>query len=75
MNRSPRTTRNPRQRPLRFPAFNGQVELWNGLTEGQRLECRQVLGQMLLAVARHVQDAIDGHHGSRNQETEDFTHD
>jgi hypothetical protein len=75
MNISPRTTVSLRQRPLQFPAVNDHVELWEGLTERQQQECRQALGQMLVAVARHSRNAIDDHRGLLDQGPEILTHD
>jgi hypothetical protein len=74
MNPSPRMTGSLRQRPLQFPATNGRVEPWNGLTERQQQECRQALRQMLMAVACHLRDAIDDHRGSPDQGPEELTH-
>ena len=51
-----------RQQSLLLSATSDQVDLWNGLTEHQRLECRQVLSQMLIAVARHARNAIRDNH-------------
>ena len=53
-----------RQRSLPLSATSDQVDPWNGVTEHQRRECRQVLSQMLIAVARHARNAIrDNHDG------------
>jgi hypothetical protein len=75
MNRSPRATGGLRQRPLLFPVSDGPIEPWNGLTDRQQQECRQALGQMLVAVARHSRNVIDDHRGLRGQRPEGFTHD
>lgn len=75
MNPSPRTTGALQQRPLQFPAIDGQVEPWNSLNEQQRQECRQALRHMLVAVACHLRNVIEGHHGSLDQEPEELTHD
>jgi hypothetical protein len=63
MNPSPRTTGARHQRPLQFPAIDGRVEPWNGLTERQQQECRQALRLMLVAVACHLRGATDDHSG------------
>jgi hypothetical protein len=65
----------PPPRPLRQPslplsATSGPADLWNGLTEHQRLECRQVLSQMLIAVARHVPNAMRDHPDSHAHHSE-----
>jgi hypothetical protein len=52
MKKSPRATKSPRQQRLPLPSINGQVDLWIALTERHRLEYRQVLCQMLMAVTR-----------------------
>jgi hypothetical protein len=64
MDQSPRTTMTLHQRPLQFPPADGQVEPWNGLPKRQQQECRQVLSQMLVAIARHSRNVIDTHHRS-----------
>jgi hypothetical protein len=74
MNQSPRTAGSLRQRPLQFPAMNGRVEPWNGLTERQKQECREALRQMLVAVARHSREARDDRRGSHDQIPEEFPH-
>lgn len=56
MKRPPRTMKPPRQQPLPFLDMNSQVDLWNGLSERQQQECRQVLCHLLTAVARHARN-------------------
>jgi hypothetical protein len=58
MKKSPRTMKPLRQRPLPFREMNGQVDLWNGLTERHQQECRQALRRILTAVARHTRNII-----------------
>ena len=58
MKPSPPATRAPRQQSLPLSATSDHVDLWNGLADHQKLECRQVLGQMLVAVVRHGRNAV-----------------
>jgi hypothetical protein len=58
MTPNPRPTKPPRQRHLSFSPMNDQVDLWNDLTQQQKPKCRQVLSQMLLAVARHARNTV-----------------
>jgi hypothetical protein len=71
MNPSPRTTGALHQRPLQFPAIDGRVEPWDGLTERQQQECRQALRHLLVAVAYPLRNAIDDHRGSLDQGPKD----
>ncbi len=75
MNISPRTTGCLCQRPLQFPAGNDRVELWDSLTERQQQECRQALGQMLVAIVRHSRNVIDDRRGLLDQGPEELPHD
>ena len=75
MNPSPHTTGARHQRPLQFPAIDGRVEPWDGLTERQQQECRQALRLLLVAVAYHLRGAIDDHRGSLDPGPKDPSHD
>ena len=75
MKKTHRTTAPARQQPLPFPATNGQVELWKSLTERHQQESRQVLRQMLVAVARHSRNVTRDDHELLSQDSEPFTHD
>jgi len=75
MKKSHRTTEPSHQQPLPFTVMNGQVELWNSLTQRHQQECRQVLRQMLVAVARHSRNAAHAYHGLISQDSESLTHD
>jgi hypothetical protein len=75
MNPSPRATGARHQRPLLFPAIDGRVEPWNGLTERQQRECRQALRHLLVAVACHLRDATDDQRRSLDQGPKDPSHD
>ncbi len=75
MDQSPRTTMTLHQQALQFPPADGQVEPWNGLPERQQNDCRQVLSQMLVAIARHARNVIDDHRRSLDQNPEEFTYD
>lgn len=71
MDPSPRTTGALHQRPLRFPAIDGRIEPWDGLTERQQQECRQALRLMLMAVVYHLRGDIDDRRGSLDQRPKD----
>jgi hypothetical protein len=75
MNQSPSTPGPLHQRPLRFPAMNGRLEPWDGLTERQQQECRQALCQMLVAVVRQLRDAVEDPRGLLDPRPEELTHD
>lgn len=75
MNQSPSMPGPRHQRPLRFPAMDGRVELWNALTERQQQECRQALCQMLVAVVRRLRDAVEDPRGLLDPRPEELTHD
>jgi enhancing lycopene biosynthesis protein 2 len=65
-----RPTNRSRQRPLPFSATNDQVDLWNNLTGQQKPECRQILSQMLVAVARHARNAVHDNHDLHARDSE-----
>jgi hypothetical protein len=70
MDRSRRMPGAPRQRPLPFPATSCPVEPRDRLAERHRLECRQALRQMLVAVALHGRAAVDPDAGRPGRGTE-----
>jgi hypothetical protein len=75
MTRSPRTPRVLRPRTPLFPASDGPVAPWDGLTERQQLECRRALRQMLVAAARHARGVADDRQGGRDPRPEGLAHD
>lgn len=55
--------RRSRQRTLPFPTSNEPLSLWSQLSNSQHEECRQVLGQLLLAVVQHERNATRDEQG------------
>ena len=75
MKNSPRATKSPRQQPLPLPPIDGQVDLWIALTERHRLECRQVLCQMLVAITRQSRNDSHDDQEPLTQKSEQLTDD
>lgn len=58
------------QRMLSFPACGEPLDLWSQWSDAQQEECRQLLRQLLLTVARHQRNAGRAESASLEQNQE-----
>jgi hypothetical protein len=75
MKKSPHETNSARQQALSFPPINGHVDLWASLTMRHQQECRQVICQMLVAIARQSRNVTHDDHEFLTQDSEQLTND